>query len=153
MARGTEFGSRSQKKICPFACMRGMATATRALLKWEMNLPSLKSCHHRLVAGKTEFLFGLGQHFFIGTGMRIVALDAFTRSHWPVNIGLIKLILLLRMALVTKVTPILGQQFAYIAGMGGMTAIAIALAERGMNDLFLQPVLFFFVTRVAKVLF
>jgi len=117
--------------------MRGMAAATQALLEWEMDLPSLEPCRHCLMAGKTEFLFWLDQDLFIGTGMRIVALDAFTRSHWPVNIGFIKLVLFLRMALVAEVAPLLGEQFINIAGMGGMAAVAITLVERGMDDLFL----------------
>jgi hypothetical protein len=114
-----------------------MAAATHALLEWEMNLPSLKFCHHGLMAGKTELLLWLGENILIGTGMWIVALDTLASFYGSMDVGLIKLALFLLVALVTEITTNLGEQLAHIAGMGCMATVTITLIERGMNHFFL----------------
>ena len=73
-----------------------------------MDLSSLKFCHHGLMAGKTELLLGLGEDILIGTGMWIVALDTFASFYGSMDVGLIKLVLFLLVALVAKVTTNFG---------------------------------------------
>jgi hypothetical protein len=69
--------------------------------------------------------------------MWIVAPDTLASFYGSMDVGLIKLALLLLVALITQIATNLGEQLVHITGMGCMATVTITLIERGMDHFFL----------------